>query len=289
MSWRDSASGSSDWHGGGGTAGNSGTRGAGTGGNSTGGSNSGTNFSRTGGLGGGLSTGNTIFGNTAFGIPGGLAQGHATAKLGAGAGMGPTTNTYSNFRKPDGTPMFSGSVQGMGIRAPNANVAAAALRALQEQAQAAAQRVGGLLSDEEVTSGPLDPAIGPVVVEPTTAVPPLVNVPYLGGVFNGTLDLGNRIVGGPMNFSRSRYGAYANSLYDNPTLGTPGLGSGLNRYPDAAVRNGATYVNVLGGGGMPGLGTVPTAGRWSEEARDTYGGYGRTSDGYSHSFTGIRN
>lgn len=163
MSWMDSASGSSSWHGGGGNAGNNGTSGAGTGGMGGGGSNN--SGSRTGGLGGGLSTGNTIHGNTAFGRSGGMAQGYATAKLGGGAGMGPTTNTYSNFRTLAGNPMFSGAAQNIAVRAPNANVAAAALAQMQ---QAAARRVGGLLSDEDVTVGPVDPI---PVVEPTALVP----------------------------------------------------------------------------------------------------------------------
>lgn len=176
MSWRDSASGSSDWHGGGGTAGNNGPSGAGTGGgNRGGGGDSGNSYSRTGGLGGGLTTGNTIYGNTAFGPSGGNAVGHATAKLGAGAGQGPTTNTYSNFRTPSGAPMFNGAAQNIAIRAPNANVAASALAALQAQAQASAQRVGGLLSDEEVTTAPIDP-VGPVTAVPTAA--PVVAEPW---------------------------------------------------------------------------------------------------------------
>lgn len=178
MSWRDSASGSSTFHGGGGYAGNNANVGAGTGAGNNGGMGGGgsnNSGSRTGGLGGGLSTGNTWHGNTAFGPPGGIANGYATAKLGAGAGTKPTINTYSNFRTVNGDPMFSGAAQNTAIRAPNANMAASALSALQAQAQASAQNVGGLLSDEDEEQPPIDPVVAPPVTAVPTAAWPYAN------------------------------------------------------------------------------------------------------------------
>lgn len=128
MSWRDSASGSSSFHGGGGYAGNNGNVGAGTGY----GGNGGSNYSRTGGLGGGLSTGSRWYGNTAYGPAGGGAVGYATARDGGGGyslgGMGPSMRQYSNFRNPDGTPTFT-NASGP-VTARNAGQAAGILSAL---------------------------------------------------------------------------------------------------------------------------------------------------------------
>lgn len=276
MSWMDSASGSSSWHGGGGNAGNNGTSGAGTGGMGGGGSNN--SGSRTGGLGGGLSTGNTTYGNTAFGRSGGMAQGYATAKLGGGAGMGPTINTYSNFRTLAGNPMFSGAAQNIAVRAPNANVAAAALAQMQ---QAAARRIGGLLSDEDVTVGPVDPVlmVDPPVIVPTASFNPYdaltaYDAPYGPEYFSGAGQVGL----GRFSTALSQMHQYSGIGRGYPT----NLQNQSTSQPTAYVRT-----NVLGGGGMPGVGMVPSAARWSNDGLRTYGGYGNT--GYTHSLTGITN
>lgn len=68
----------------------------------------------------GLSTGPTIHGNTVFGPSGGSAIAHATMSSGsmAGMGMGPTNETYSNFKTPSGASMYPG-LEGRSYTAPN--------------------------------------------------------------------------------------------------------------------------------------------------------------------------
>lgn len=116
-----------------------------------------------GGLGGlakglGITTGKTIFGNTAFGPAGGMAQGYATAQLGGGAGMKPTINTYSNFRNLDGSATLpaAGNATAMG-RNPQQ-----ALSMLQSMF-GTPRRVGGLL----------DSAQAPGSIVPTAAAIPI--------------------------------------------------------------------------------------------------------------------
>lgn len=158
MSWMDSASGSSTFHGGGDHAGNNGPSGAGTGGRP---GNGGNNYSQTGGLGGGLGTGTTWHGNTAFGPAGGNAVGYVSLKDGGSIfqgqrGMGPSVNTYSNFRNPDGTPMVGGNLQNTSVTARNPQQALGMLHAMQQGQQQGQQgnNVQGLLSNDDVTVGP---------------------------------------------------------------------------------------------------------------------------------------
>jgi hypothetical protein len=96
MSARDSASGSSDWHGGGGSFGNGG------GGAQNGGIGGGMGGGGWGGGAGynggyqsrqGMSTGTTMYGNTAFGSPGEMARAFATRAR---------DGSLSNFRAPNG-------------------------------------------------------------------------------------------------------------------------------------------------------------------------------------------
>lgn len=145
MSWMDSASGSSTFHGGGGLSGNNGNIGAGTGyGNNGGMGNGNDRGSRTGGLGGGLSTGNTWYGNTAFGPSGGRVTGFVSLRDGGGLfdprGRVPPNVTNTTKQKPNQKPV---------VVAPT----------------------GGLL-DEEVAVTPPPP--------PPPAPPPAVFNPYAG-------------------------------------------------------------------------------------------------------------
>lgn len=230
MSYRDSASGSSTFHGGGGMSGNNGNVGAGTGG--SGSNNSG---SRTGGLGGGLSTGNTWHGNTAFGPSGGMAQGYATMRDGGGMfGVGPSMETYSNFKDPTGKAMVGGGVQNRAVTARSPQQALGMLRALQQPAVAPS---GGLL-------GP-DPS-----VQPTAAPPPQISPSsiqqlqrihaMLGG--GGMLAYGqNPAIGGswtPAGLGYyGGYGATGNgstngSTYDKNSNFADGYGGGSTHYKD---------------------------------------------------------
>ena len=75
----------------------------------------------------GLQTGNTWHGNTAFGRPGQQAYGFATSSnQGATFGQRPTMQTFSNFRRPDGSAMFPGA--GGSVQAPNAFAGAAMMQ-----------------------------------------------------------------------------------------------------------------------------------------------------------------
>lgn len=76
-----------------------------------------------GGYGGGMSgntglgTGAQMYGNTAFGRPGGMALGYAMRDPNSlnMAGMGPMAGSYSQYRGLNGQPMFQGQVyNGMG-------------------------------------------------------------------------------------------------------------------------------------------------------------------------------
>lgn len=138
MSWMDSASGSSTFHGGGGLSGNNGNVGAGTGY----GGNGGNNYSSTGGLGGGLSTGNTWHGNTAFGPSGGRVTAYAHMRDGGGMfGMMPTRQTYTNYRNP----------AGQSISGPGKN------KGTKDQQTVAP--TGGLLDEEVVVTPPPPPEV----------------------------------------------------------------------------------------------------------------------------------
>jgi hypothetical protein len=234
MSWRDSASGSSSFHGGGGHAGNSGPSGAGTGASRGGGGNNSVG-SRTGGLGGGLSTGNTWHGNTAFGVPGGMAQGYATARQGAGAGMGPTVNTYSNFRTPSGAPMFEGSLQGRSVAARMPQQALGMLRAIQASMQAPPSAAGGLLGD------------GDVVVEPTSDQ-------MIDLRFYDPLSSIRGLMGVPMRTQSAVVGGY----------GVPGYGMAAGMRSPSQTQNA-----VVGGYGIPGYG-MSSGGGWGRGPGSTH-------------------
>lgn len=111
----------------------------------------------------GISTGKTIYGNTAYGPSGGMAQGYAT-RSGGISGMGPSVGTYSNFRNLDG----SAAIPGAGNMTAMGRNAFQARSQLQRMFAPRAPRVGGLLSGEEVETGPIQPRS----ITPVGYVPP---------------------------------------------------------------------------------------------------------------------
>lgn len=210
MSWRDSASGSSDWHGGGNSAGNSGPSGAGTGGN-YGGSN-GNSYSLTGGLGGGVTTGKTWYGNTVFGPAGGIAQGYATVVPGRNFGMGPSNNKYSNFKTTSGAAMFSG-----GPSSVTARNAAQAYGMMQALNNARTIGFGTGPAGGPITSGPLRQMGVPMPASAFPGYAPYPNSAFAGGWINGP---------NWNNFAGTWPGN--NSTFAKNNLGNPGYGPSYN-------------------------------------------------------------
>lgn len=131
----------------------------------------------------GLTTGNTMYGNSAYGPSGGMAQAYGTRDYASlnRAGMGPTVGSYGNFQTPQGQPMYGSSpVQGqsfngmnMGQALSQANRAQAAWQA----AQAAHPQVGGLLDPSQ---GNVQPTSGGIVPNGynTDYAPPAWAPPY---------------------------------------------------------------------------------------------------------------
>lgn len=108
----------------------------------------------------GLSTGPKIYGNAAYGPSGGSAIAHATispASL-AAMGMGPTYETYSNFRTPTGQSMFS-NIGGQSFTAPNFGSA-------MQQASIANQRMMAGTQRPGATSAPPPPVAPPPTPRP---------------------------------------------------------------------------------------------------------------------------
>lgn len=167
MSARDdfgSSSGTSRGYGGGaGGLGNGGT-GGGMGGGFAGGGGA-----RNGGIGSrtGLSTGTTTYGNTAFGRPGGMAQGYATrdARSLAAAGMAPTLGTFGQFNTMQGLPVGGGLLGDDTFTAPNASAAYAQAYARWQQMQ------------QPISRPVAQPQIGQPVVQPAGFQRPAFN-PY---------------------------------------------------------------------------------------------------------------
>jgi hypothetical protein len=230
MSWRDSASGSGTFHGGGSYSGNNGPSGAGTG--RTNGGSSGR--SSTGGLGGGLTTGKTWHGNTAYGASGGLASGYATMRDGGGMfGLGPSINTYGNFKNLDGSNKFKDPrVQGAEIKAKNANQAAGIA---QDLANAFAARInGGVASPGTPTN--VEPAAGPPpMLQPQPQPPPQKKPGFISAMLGGGGLVGfglNPVSGGSWVPSATKYyGGYGGKpvtgrLPQDPSFG----GNTYNQY-----------------------------------------------------------
>lgn len=242
MSWMDSASGSSTFHGGGDHAGNNGPSGAGTGGRP---GNGGNNYSQTGGLGGGLGTGTTWHGNTAFGPAGGNAVGYVSLKDGGSIfqgqrGMGPSVNTYSNFRKPDGSPMVGGNLQNRPVTARNPQQALAQLQAMQQAQQGTVAQTGGLLDD------PGSPTQG-VTVRPQS-LDPFTGMIGGHGIMASNADIDPDWGGPPRNWPTQNavVGGY----------GIPGYGLAAGMRTPLGTQNA-----VVGGYGTPGYG-LSSGGGW---------------------------
>lgn len=200
----------------------------------------------------GLTTGNTWYGNTAYGPSGGTASGYAT-RTGA-FGMGPSLSQFSNFRTLSGAPVYGGGVQNQTVTARNATQARSIMDRL---AAAFANRAAGTATARApaVASRFVPGLLGAVAPAPITisSLPPLSPAlasyrPYLGA-WNGGINLMNRIIGYPDYLRPERYGAFSNSYYDNPQLGTPGLGTGLGNYSNPSNVN-RTSKGDLGGLGV---------------------------------------
>lgn len=172
MSARDSASGSSTYKGGSGGAGGLGNGGIGGG---AGGGYRGGGSGYNGGAGSrtGLTTGAKMYGNTAYGAPGGVVQayGMRDARSLGRAGMGPTVGSYGNFQTPAGHPMFAGSpVQGQVFHGMNMGQALSQAQRAQAAYQAANRpQVGGILDA---------PADAPTI-KPAGAIPNFINNPFV--------------------------------------------------------------------------------------------------------------
>lgn len=229
MSFRDAASGSSDWHGGGGNFGNDGggqNGGVGNGmgggytGNSGGGGGMGGYTGNTGG-GTGLTTGTTIYGNTAFGPAGGLANGYATMSQASmnnpNFGMRPMNEMYSDYRNLNGTPAFNGMNPGGGwAYANNAQAGYNHLANLQQQAM----HMGSLSGANTVVS----PYSGMVSLPPPSLPPiPTPKPPVSTGYYPGAAWGGGGVWG---NISRPpSYSGAPGSTYPKNNMGnTAGYG-----------------------------------------------------------------
>ncbi len=126
--------------------------------------------------GGGLTTGNTIYGNTAFGNSGGMAQGYATVDNGYANTVGPGTGSFTGFRYTDGTPMFAGTPMA------NRSYTGATAQEAMAKALAAYRAYTGL--HPPTTGGGLLSGTGPTPA-PVAAPPPAYRPP-------GVTPLGNR-------------------------------------------------------------------------------------------------
>lgn len=251
----------------------------------------GTNGSGTVNYGGlGLTTGSTWHGNTAYGSGGGHASGFATRT--GGNDRGPGAAAYSNFRDMSGRPMFSGSLGNTTVVARSAGEAA---RALQQAASRAyvrptSGRVGGLLEGEDVAGGSIpqsnaSAAYSAMFMRNPTAFP----AGATGWRQGYTAQRADSLK--PVTMYAREWGpigAFANSFYGNPRLGTPSLATGLGKYASAPTLNNS--YPMLGGGGSLAIGTVPGGyGSWTPAAQQYYGGYTPMRTGFTHSLTGITN
>jgi len=213
MGWQDGhggAFGGGSWNGPAHTSGGlNRSGGGGWGGKSGSGGNSGAPL-RTG-----LTTGSTWYGNTAFGQPGGMAQGYATR----GA-----NGQFGNFRSLSGAPMQGGFTSANGF--PGV--------ARMQQRTPSLPSPGGY-----ATPVPTQPIPPPATVVPTALTPPNVMPPLQKPIprpsinFNPSLPQysGMQSAVQVPHRQMSNWGASNYSYYNNPTLGTPGhAGGGLANY-----------------------------------------------------------
>jgi hypothetical protein len=218
----------------------------------------------------GLTTGTTWQGNTAFGPAGGMATGYATrspmtGRVDTGSstfaapntrGGGVGAGTYSNFRTPDGSAMFGGSLQGQGVMAGNAIQALGMLRAMQA-AQARPQPAGG---PTMVQPGLLDEELPIDAVPEIPSIPPNLSITGPGSFWNPGYWMNN-----PTNWKRGEQRPAPLNWSD--ASGWPGQGS-VPRQPSGNQNtqyqnnqggvsySGATFRpgDYRGGNGVPGGG-----------------------------------
>lgn len=181
----------------------------------------------------GVTTGKTIYGNTAYGPSGGMATGYAT-RSGPISGMGPSVGTYSNFRNLDGSAAIpgAGNMTAMGRNAFQA-------RSQLQRMYGGPPRVGGLLSGEEVSVGPVAPPrrIVPTAM-PIPRPPQAITGPWPGQAIN------------------------------------PYIRNMATKYLDRLAPTVPSDVNLMGGLGMPGLSFRPAGyvGGFTQEQKDYYRG-----------------
>ena len=192
----------------------------------------------------GITTGSTIHGNTAFGPAGGNAIGHATrdARSLAGAGIGPSTGTYSNFRTPSGAPMFGagpGAPGGLGVNAGSGMRAFQIARLLAERARPRPAAGPGGLLDQDV---------------PVNAVPEIPGIPP-----NLSFDY---------NYVYPKGWSYGNYMYNPTARASHGVGGRFYQQPGIDG-------TVLGGRGVTALNSIST-----RPSGDYRGGTGRSGGGF---------
>ena len=166
----------------------------------------------------GLQTGNTWHGNTAFGRPGQQAYGFATSSnQGATFGQRPTMQTFSNFRRPDGSAMFPGA--GGSVQAPNAFAGAAMMQQQMMRPQARPQ-----------PGGP-QPAGAPPPGQPLTPHPfPGLTKPMLPGFFGGGV--------APYQYNSMGPWPGQSAIPNNPPVYTPAIGVNNIQSGDSWLNNG---------------------------------------------------
>lgn len=182
----------------------------------------------------GLTTGKTIYGNTAFGLPGGNALGYATASNGGKSNIyGPSVQKYSNFKNLNGSQMFAGnpsikSTSGMkGYNTLNA----------QQQARRAKPAA------PDVTTQPITqkPKVKkPVEVGlPQKPKPPAYNKSTYGGTPN-PFSWGNRYDASksPDTVRAYRSGTNSSTMNKN-NPGSAGTGGSSTQYKDNYARGGS--------------------------------------------------
>jgi hypothetical protein len=255
MSARDSESGSSNYKGGGGSAGGLGNGGVGGG---RGGGSGGGGAGRNGGYSNntGLKTGKDWYGNTAYGAAGGnvAAYGTRDARSLGRAGMGPTAGTFGNFRTPSGAAMFGGSpVQGQSFQGRNMGQALSqGMRAQAAYEAANRPQVGGLLGPARgpAPEAPYEENI--LAVEDYPAVPNVFNQSYLTNLadfrkaMSAKYGWGNAMPGpGPMPRTVSPLNALDNDI---------------SNIMDHTNRTPRELGGIAGGMGVPGYASPGTNG-----------------------------
>lgn len=215
----------------------------------------------------GLTTGNTIYGNTAYGPAGGMAQGYATRDMASlnKAGQGPMMGTFSNFMGLGGQPAYGGALGGMGFNAMNANEAAGMASNYYNQNRQMGPAV--TYGAEPVKVDPLRPMFHPNQPVPTSLTVPRqpLDKSMMPAFFGG----GSRPSAGGMpvgydpmraaiapDFRRNMTRQAGN--YSNPALGAAARGT-LGNYAGASLGPG------MGSSFGPGMGNSlgpGTGNRW---------------------------